>query len=160
MKTCYDSNRGQNINDRSKVSSIVSSIVSSMVEQNKSSIVSSMILGHWDLIYIDEDVTRSSPFFWAFRKAFKGIEDPFKLLGTNMLSDSIFKITDDIPFKEIGEAKQQFTPNELISKVVVKVSNLPFASSSKMTTTSYWTTTGFTIDYHHMKLTLLLSLSL
>jgi len=140
MKTCYNSNRGQNINDRSKVSSIVSQLV----EQNnmKKDMIQSQLLGHWDLLYIDEDVTRSSPFFWAFRKAFKGIEDPLKLLGPTMLSESIFKITDEIPFKEIGECKQQFTSNELISKVIVKVSNLPFSSSSKMTTTSYWTTTS------------------
>jgi hypothetical protein len=140
MKTCYNSNRGQNINDRSKVSSIVSQLV----EQNnmKKDMIQSLLLGHWDLLYIDEDVTRSSPFFWAFRKAFKGIEDPLKLLGPTMLSESIFKITDEIPFKEIGECKQQFTSNELISKVIVKVSNLPFSSSSKMTTTSYWTTTS------------------
>ena len=122
------------------VSSFVSSLVGEV--QLKKETIPALLVGHWELLYIDEDITRASPFFWAFRKAFKDVEDPFKLLGPTLLSESIFKITDDIPFKEIGECKQDFTANgELISKVEV-IAKLPFdSSSSRMTTTSYWATT-------------------
>ena len=52
--------------------------------------------GEWELLYSPEDVTRSSPFFWAFRQAFPD------------QSDDIFSITDAIPapIKEVGPATQ------------------------------------------------------
>ena len=51
---------------------------------------------HRELLYSPEDVTRSSPFFWAFRRAFPDE------------SDRIFSITDSIPspLKEVGPAIQ------------------------------------------------------
>ena len=92
---------------------------------------------------------RSSPFFWAFRKALRGVEDPLKLMGTKMLSDSIFKVTDSIPFKSIGSATQTFNIDEnlmegesirgvLKSSMEIKVA---LAGSSQMTTSSRWRTT-------------------
>lgn len=33
----------------------------------------SSICGTWELLYTDDDLTRSSPFFWAFRKALQVI---------------------------------------------------------------------------------------
>ena len=57
---------------------------------------SGLLSGEWELLYSPEDVTRSSPFFWAFRKAFPDE------------SDQIFGITDSIPapVKEVGPAFQ------------------------------------------------------
>jgi len=75
-----------------------------------------------------EDVTRSSPFFWAFRKAFPDN------------ADQIFGITDSIPapLKEVGPAFQtiNFVPEagtgQFVSKI--KVSTLGGMASSIMTT--------------------------
>jgi len=92
------------------------------------SAISGLLSGKWNLIYATEDTTRSSPFFWAFRKAF-----PDK-------SDDIFAITDAIPepLKEVGPASQEIDYNEskgtgsLVSRV--KVTALGGMSSSMMTT--------------------------
>jgi hypothetical protein len=53
--------------------------------------------GEWELLYTPVDDTRSSPFFWAFRKAFPNQSDP------------IFRITDAIPtsIKQIGPVYQE-----------------------------------------------------
>lgn len=93
-------------------------------------------------------IARSSPFFWAFRKALRDVEDPFKIVGPKMLSESIFKITDSLPFKSVGSATQKFTADEnfdggdfmrgtLRSSMELKV----LAGSSLMTTSSTWRTT-------------------
>lgn len=66
-----------------------------------------------------------------------------------MLSDSIFKVTDSIPFKSIGDATQQFTMENnlsegesirgtLKSSMEIKVA---VVGSSQMTTSSRWRTT-------------------
>ena len=81
-----------------------------------------------ELLWCPEDITRSSPFFWAFRKAFPDN------------ADQIFGITDSIPapIKEVGPAFQtiNFIPEagtgRLVSKV--KVSTLGGLASSIMTT--------------------------
>ena len=104
------------------------------------------MLGEWELLYSDDDVTRASPFFWAFRKALSGIEDPLKIVGPKLLSESIFKITDSIPLKSIGTAMQIFDEDPsmggqglLKSRIVVKVN--PGNFQSVMATTSKWRTT-------------------
>merc|ERR1719160_1334109 len=69
----------------------------------------------WKLVYSNDDTTRSSPFFWAFRKAL-GRDNPLLNVSNPVLSimnaasnaDAIFAITDQIPFKDIGEALQKF----------------------------------------------------
>jgi hypothetical protein len=81
-----------------------------------------------ELLYSPEDVTRSSPFFWAFRQAFPE------------QSDEIFSITDAIPapVKEVGPAFQtiDFVPETgrgtLVSRV--KISTLGGLATSVMTT--------------------------
>lgn len=73
-------------------------------------------------------MTRSSPFFWAFRRAFP--EN----------ADQIFSITDAIPapIKEVGPAFQtiNFTPESGTGKLVskVKVATLGGLATSIMTT--------------------------
>ena len=75
-----------------------------------------------------EDVTRASPFFWAFRKAFPD------------QSDEIFSITDAIPapIKEVGPAYQTIeldngtNSGKLVSRV--KVATLGGLATSMMTT--------------------------
>jgi hypothetical protein len=93
---------------------------------------SGMMGGEWELLYSPEDVTRSSPFFWAFRKAFPD------------QSNDIFSITDAIPapIKEVGPATQTIeltggsgTSGD-IGKFVsrVKVATLGGIATSIMTT--------------------------
>lgn len=76
------------------------------------------------LLYASEDVTRSSPFFWAFRKTFPDN------------AEQIFSITDAIPapIKEVGPATQtiSLTDNTLVSRV--KVATLGGVATSIMTT--------------------------
>ncbi|CAM9614155.1 unnamed protein product [Choristocarpus tenellus] len=74
--------------------------------------------GRWALVYGSEDASRSSPFFWAFRKATKGIEDP-RPNQDGSISAAIFAITDSIPGKSIGEAVQTITNTEIRSEVEV-----------------------------------------
>ncbi|CAM9491568.1 unnamed protein product [Chrysoparadoxa australica] len=100
------------------------------------------ILGTWALIYSSEDVTRSSPFFWAFRQLTE------KVGGDSKVADTIFSITDSIPIKTIGEAIQTITQDELKSEVEVIAGNKgPGAAvfpsfRSIMTTTSRATALG------------------
>ena len=78
-------------------------------------------------MYSPEDITRSSPFFWAFEKAFPDN------------ADQIFSITDAIPspIKDVGPAIQAISMDEnqigtLVSRV--KVATLNGMATSIMTT--------------------------
>lgn len=80
-----------------------------------------------ELLYSPEDISRSSPFFWAFRKAFPD------------QSDQIFGITDAIPppIKEVGPAFQTINLEEsqngqFLSQV--KVATFNGVATSIMTT--------------------------
>jgi len=75
------------------------------------------------LLFSSDDTTRSSPFFWAFRKAFPEKADP------------IFSITDSIPspLKEIGPAFQSIDVDSKTFVSKVTVSSLG-SESSIMTT--------------------------
>ena len=83
-----------------------------------------------ELIYSSDDITRSSPFFWAFRRAFLDS------------SDQIFGITDAIPppMKQVGPALQTIDVDHgsrpitgtLVSRV--KVATLGGLATSMMTT--------------------------
>ena len=81
-----------------------------------------------ELLYSPEDVTRSSPFFWAFRQAFPE------------QSAQIFDITDSIPapLKEVGPAYQEIDLNASTGKGSfvsrVKVATLGGKATSIMTT--------------------------
>ncbi|CEM18277.1 unnamed protein product [Vitrella brassicaformis CCMP3155] len=102
---------------------------------------SPLLKGTWRLVYASEDVTRSSPFFWAFRKALEGIRDPLRTFGSDQLAESLFGLTDRLPFKSIGESRQRiegspmpnqrFRPERLTNQVRVGVFGL---GESKMTT--------------------------
>jgi len=97
-----------------------------LVGEGQSSSTTGLISGEWELIHSTQDVTRSSPFFWAFAKAFPD----------NV--DQIFGITDAIPapIKEVGPAYQTIELNEsgvtttgkLVSRVTVATLN-GFATS-------------------------------
>ena len=101
----------------------------------QASAVSGLLQGEWELVYAPEDDTRSSPFFWAFRKAF-----------SEEIADQIFGITDAIPapIKQVGPAFQEIDYNgsngvrdgggggSLVSRV--KVATLGGMATSIMTT--------------------------
>lgn len=81
-----------------------------------------------DLLYAPQDVTRSSPFFWAFTKAFPDT------------ADQIFSITDAIPspIKVVGPATQKIEFSTESGKGTfvsqVKVATLGGMATSLMTT--------------------------
>jgi len=85
---------------------------------------SGLLSGEWELLYSPEDVTRSSPFFWAFRRAFPD------------QSDQIFSITDSIPapIKEVGSATQTIDMDAKTFVSRVKVTTLGGLATSTMTT--------------------------
>ncbi|CAM9628618.1 unnamed protein product [Ascophyllum nodosum] len=89
------------------------------------SATSEAIRGRWALVYASEDPTRSSPFFWAFRKATETLKVPFRgdrdgvASGSSSVAATIFAITDSIPGKSIGEAVQTITPDVIKSEVEV-----------------------------------------
>ena len=93
----------------------------------QASSVSGLLSGKWDLNYASDDITRSSPFFWAFRRAFPDN------------SDQIFGITDAIPqpLKMVGPATQEIdldssSRGTFVSRV--KVATLGGVATSIMTT--------------------------
>jgi hypothetical protein len=132
-----ESDRGQKVTESSRVSALISEIESLNSEMNRGN--ENLLKGKWELIWTNDDITRSSPFFWAFKKAFKSfkVKDPLNLLRSEEFPDGIFRITDSIPkpIKEIGLCSQTFTASELTSQIEIKVLSV---GSSKMTTTSTW----------------------
>jgi hypothetical protein len=115
---------------RTEIQSIVTDLetVAEQIGIGQSSSFSGLLNGEWELLYAPEDETRSSPFFWAFAKAFP--EN----------ADQIFGITDAIPapLKEIGSAFQEIDMTEsaqtgsFVSRV--KVATLGGMATSIMTT--------------------------
>lgn len=85
---------------------------------------SGLLNGEWECVYAPEDITRTSPFFWAFRCAFP--EN----------SDQIFSITDAIPapIKDVGPALQTIDMNAKTLVSRVKVATLSGLATSIMTT--------------------------
>jgi len=67
--------------------------------------VSEALNGEWNLLYSSEAMTRTSPFFWGFRKAVEGVDQPLPVLPTE-LSEALFAITDGLPFASIGTVMQ------------------------------------------------------
>ena len=94
--------------------------------------------GLWELIYADDDVTRASPFFWAFRKAFRNTRSRVKLSSSGMFADNVFYITDTIPFKSIGTCTQRIDleSRSFISQVKVNVDFIGRSLSSSLMKTS------------------------
>jgi hypothetical protein len=104
------------------------------LETSSNAPVDTSIKGEWELLYTNEDPTRSSPFFSAFRKNFRGRVTPFRFNRLPAeLSEAIFAITDNIPIKSVGTVKQYISEDEIKSQVRVI---LDIAGSSLMTTTS------------------------
>jgi hypothetical protein len=107
---------------RSKVQALED--ISELVGIGQASASSGLLSGEWECIYSKEDVTRTSPFFWAFRRAFPE------------QSDQIFSITDAIPapIKEVGPAIQTIDMNAKTLVSRVKVATLGGLATSIMTT--------------------------
>eukprot|EP01041_Mallomonas_annulata_P007216 gene7216-14713_t len=138
------SSRGQVGKDFSELKILITNLENTQSSSVADATKSSLLLGEWELIFADDDITRASPFFWAFRKATQDIKDP--LDSSQKWSERVLQFTDSIPIKSIGECIQSITANEnsssggiLQSKVRVKV--FP-AGSSFMTTTSKWLPTA------------------
>lgn len=128
--------------DKSKNSELIRKVYEIESLATEIQLKPTQLLGKWTLTYSNDDITRSSPFFWAFRKAFKTKEilDPLGLLGTSSFAEGVFKITDTIPVKSLGTATQFIAEGKIISQVEVKTKNLPIEGRSLMTTTSSWST--------------------
>lgn len=107
----------------------VTSLVTQLEQQaelvgiGQASSSSGLLNGTWECIYAPQDLTRSSPFFWAFARAVD-------------TSSQIYEITDAIPapLKEIGPALQEIdlVEKKLVSRV--KVATLNGLATSIMTT--------------------------
>eukprot|EP00401_Gymnodinium_catenatum_P018047 CAMPEP_0117540540 /NCGR_PEP_ID=MMETSP0784-20121206/43553_1 /TAXON_ID=39447 /ORGANISM="" /LENGTH=274 /DNA_ID=CAMNT_0005337201 /DNA_START=38 /DNA_END=862 /DNA_ORIENTATION=+ len=97
---------------------------------------SELLQGDWALVFASEDVTRSSPFFWGWRRLLTGVPDPLPLtramFGTDQLSESIFAITDGLPMKTVGAATQHIRDGELVNRVTLNIFGL---GEAKITTT-------------------------
>jgi hypothetical protein len=103
------SNRGQSKNSaKSQALSILSEIETAVSGDQDCSLEG--MAGAWELCFTTDDVSRSSPFFWAFRKALDGRKSNrgLSMRRTNDLAEAILTVTDTIPYplKEIGPAKQ------------------------------------------------------
>ena len=126
VKTCQQSPKPSREDIRSLVTELEA--VAEQAGVGQSSSFSGLLNGEWELLYSPEDETRSSPFFWAFRKAFPDN------------ADQVFGITDAIPapIKEIGPAYQEIemAPDGQTGKFVsrVKVATLGGMATSIMTT--------------------------
>lgn len=98
--------------------------IAEQVGIGQASASSGLLNGEWECIYSPEDLTRSSPFFWAFRRAFP--EN----------SDQIFSITDAIPagVKDVGPSIQTIDMNAKTLVSRVKVATLNGLATSIMTT--------------------------
>eukprot|EP00931_Biecheleriopsis_adriatica_P094558 TRINITY_DN68199_c0_g1_i1.p1 TRINITY_DN68199_c0_g1~~TRINITY_DN68199_c0_g1_i1.p1 ORF type:complete len:339 (+),score=52.95 TRINITY_DN68199_c0_g1_i1:38-1018(+) len=100
--------------------------------------LSPLLEGTWRLVFASEDVTRSSPFFWAARQL--GLTDPTpfsrSVLGSDSLLETTFAITDNIPLTYMGIASQQLSRGSLVNQVNVGVF---ITGESEMTTTCSYT---------------------
>lgn len=123
ISACSRGNKPENI--RSLVKNLMQ--VAEAQGQGQASSSSGFLSGEWELLYSTEDETRSSPFFWAFRKAIDN-------------ADQIYSVTDNIPapLKEIGPARQNIEwvdtaqTGRFVSRV--KVATLGGLATSIMTT--------------------------
>jgi hypothetical protein len=121
-------NRGQSatVDQKYEIENAISDLESSASIVSQMNIASDPALnGKWHLVYATERETRSSPFFWAFRKALQGVQQPFPVLPAE-LSESFFAITDGLPFYSVGRATQTISGvgsgnAQLVSSVQVKI---------------------------------------
>lgn len=121
-------NRGQSatVDQKYEIENAISDLENSASIVSQMNIASDpMLNGKWYLVYATERETRSSPFFWAFRKALKGVEQPVPVLPSE-LAESFFAITDGLPFYSVGRATQTISgvgtgSARLVSSVQVKI---------------------------------------
>ena len=116
-----NTNRGRDKSNENAIKSLIEKIEaipsSQTVEEKRD-----LLQGRWDLLWTNDDITRASPFFWAFRKATRDIKDPVGIIGPELISESIFQITDNIPFKSIGSCSQTFTSDgRLVNELDVEI---------------------------------------
>ena len=128
LKLAASTNRGQSATADQKydIENAISDLEGSASIILKMKMADNAVLnGKWNLVYASERETRSSPFFWAFRKALAGVQQPIPVLPAD-LSESFFAITDGLPFYTVGRATQTIsgvgTPSaQLISSVQVTI---------------------------------------
>ena len=121
-------NRGQSatLEQKYSIENAISDLEASASIVNQMNMASSSLLnGKWYLVFASERETRSSPFFWAFRKALAGVQQPLPVLPAE-LAESFFAITDGLPFYDVGRATQTISgvgtsSAELVSSVQVCV---------------------------------------
>ena len=128
LKLAASTNRGQSATADQKydIENAISDLEGSASIILKMKMADNAVLnGKWNLVYASERETRSSPFFWAFRKALAGVQQPIPVLPAE-LSESFFAITDGLPFYTVGRATQTIsgvgTPAaQLVSSVQVTI---------------------------------------
>ena len=85
-----NTNRGKDKSKEDDIKSVIERIESisspHVIQENKN-----FLEGKWDLLWTNDDITRASPFFWAFRKATRDIKDPVGVVGPELISESIFQ---------------------------------------------------------------------
>lgn len=94
-----------------------------------------LLYGEWKLVYATEAAYRASPFFAAFRKLAAGMDAAVtpRNAASSSLADAVYAVTDGIPFKSVGMARQSISPTRLVSQIELFVTLfdalLPRASS-------------------------------
>jgi hypothetical protein len=108
LRLAASTNRGQSatLDQKYDIENAISDLESDISIIRKMNMATSPLLnGKWYLVYASERETRSSPFFWAFRKVLKGVQQSFPVLPAE-LAESFFAITDGLPFYTVGRATQ------------------------------------------------------
>ncbi len=122
MKLCAYTNRGTSATSDERIA--IEQAIRTLEGANPTpdAAFSTLLNGEWRLVYSPEaSVTRASPFFWSFRKALRGVEQPLPLLP-RALSEALFAVTDGIPLYTAGAAAQDITgvpgpSGKLVSRV-------------------------------------------
>ena len=128
LSLAASTNRGQSatLDQKYDIENAISDLEeSASITRQMNMATSPLLNGKWALVYASERETRSSPFFWAFRKALKGVEQPFPVLPGE-LAEYFFAITDGLPFYSVGRASQYISgvgtaKATLVSSVQVKI---------------------------------------
>ncbi len=121
MKLCAYTNRGTSATSDERIA--IEQAIRTLEGANPTPdpAYSSLLNGEWRLVYSPEaSVTRASPFFWSFRKALRGVQQPLPLLPRD-LAEALFAVTDGIPLYTAGAAAQDISgvpgPGKLVSRV-------------------------------------------
>eukprot|EP00746_Dinoflagellata_sp_MGD_P025798 gnl/MRDRNA2_/MRDRNA2_160774_c0_seq1.p1 gnl/MRDRNA2_/MRDRNA2_160774_c0~~gnl/MRDRNA2_/MRDRNA2_160774_c0_seq1.p1 ORF type:complete len:476 (-),score=77.54 gnl/MRDRNA2_/MRDRNA2_160774_c0_seq1:33-1460(-) len=136
LKNLVNAQKDARIQDQARVDQAINDLESACEPPNLNTLRGTK----WRLVYSNDDVTRSSPFFWAFRKALgrgtlgQGSKILDDALNVNTI-EAIFELTDGLPFQERGDAIQTFEADSLISQVRLTID---LFGSGLVTTTSQW----------------------